>query len=91
MRKTVLTILGAFLVAGSMVQMATASDGDTRKPHRKHVAASTQFRAASNAIEGDRNTSCSHEAGNPYNKETDYAGWSAWRLGGGWDSRNACQ
>jgi hypothetical protein len=29
-----------------------------------------------------------HEAGNPYNKETDYMGWSAWRTRGGWDDRN---
>jgi hypothetical protein len=29
-----------------------------------------------------------HEAGNPYNKETDYLGWSAWRDRGGWDASN---
>ena len=27
-----------------------------------------------------------HEPGNPYNKETDYMGWSAWRVRGGWDA-----
>ena len=29
-----------------------------------------------------------HEPGNPYNKETDYMGWSAWRARGGWDPTN---
>jgi hypothetical protein len=29
-----------------------------------------------------------HEPGNPYNKETDYLGWSAWRARGGWDPTN---
>lgn len=29
-----------------------------------------------------------HEPGNPYNKETDYMGWSAWRVRGGWDASN---
>ena len=28
------------------------------------------------------------EAGNPYNKDEDYMGWSAWRVRGGWDDRN---
>lgn len=27
-----------------------------------------------------------HEAGNPYNRQTDYMGWSAWRVRGGWDA-----
>ena len=26
-----------------------------------------------------------HEPGNPYDKRTDYLGWSAWRVRGGWD------
>jgi hypothetical protein len=29
-----------------------------------------------------------HEPGNPYNKDTDYMGWSAWRVRGGWDATN---
>lgn len=29
-----------------------------------------------------------HEAGNPYNKDEDFQGWSNWRARGGWDSRN---
>jgi hypothetical protein len=27
-----------------------------------------------------------YEPGNPYNRETDYMGWSAWRVRGGWDA-----
>jgi hypothetical protein len=34
-------------------------------------------------------TACAdHEAGNPYNKDTDYMGWSAWRVRGSWDASN---
>ena len=29
-----------------------------------------------------------HEPGNPYNKDTDYMAWSAWRVRGGWDPTN---
>jgi hypothetical protein len=29
-----------------------------------------------------------HEPGNPYNKDSDYMGWSAWRVRGGWDASN---
>ena len=29
-----------------------------------------------------------HEAGNPYDPNTDYLAWSAWRARGGWDDRN---
>jgi hypothetical protein len=28
------------------------------------------------------------EAGNPYNRDEDYMGWSAWRDRGGWDDHN---
>ena len=36
-----------------------------------------------------RAESCAgYDAGNPYNKETDYMEWSAWRARGGWDDRN---
>jgi hypothetical protein len=46
MRKTVLTILGALLIAGSAVQMATASEHHVRKAYRASIAASQQFRNA---------------------------------------------
>ena len=29
-----------------------------------------------------------HEAGNPYDRNTDYWAWSAWRVRGGWDDHN---
>jgi hypothetical protein len=91
MRRKVLIILRALLIAGLTVKMATASDGDTRKSHRTPVAASQQFRAAHNSIDRRMSTSCSTEPGNPYNEQTDYMAWSAWRQGGAWDSRNDCR
>jgi len=91
MRKSVLTILGALLIAASAVQMATESEPHVRKGYRAPVAASQQFRNANNSIEGRASTSCQNrESGNPYNEQTDYEEWSAWRAGGGWDSRNGC-
>ena len=92
MRRKVLVILGALLIAGSTVQLAAASDGDTRKPHHTPVAAIQQFRAASDSVVGNGSTSCqNHEPGNPHNKQTDYMGWSSFRESGAWDSRNDCQ
>ena len=45
MRKTVLTIFGAALLAGSLIQAATASERHhVRKVHRAPVAASQSFR-----------------------------------------------
>jgi len=55
MRKTVLTILGALLIGGSAVQMATASEHHVRKAYRASIAASQQFRNAYNSIEGRAN------------------------------------
>jgi hypothetical protein len=86
MRKTVVTVLGAMLIAGSSVQMASASTHH----HRAHVAASEQYRYANDYIAGGARTFCSTEPGNPYNPETDYQAWSAWRQLGAWDSRNDC-
>ena len=88
MRKTILTALGVLLIAGSAVQMATASAGPVR---HTPAAASEQFRNANNSIRGRANTFCSQEPGNPYNEQTDYMAWSAWRALGAWDSRNDCQ
>ena len=48
MRKPVLTILGALLIAGSAVQMATASEHHVRKPYRAPIAASQQLRNSNN-------------------------------------------
>jgi hypothetical protein len=92
MRKTVLTIFGALLIAGSAVQMASASERRVHKAYRAPAAVSEQFRNANNSIEGRASTSCQNQQpGNPYNEQTDYLGWSAWRQEGGWDSRNDCR
>jgi hypothetical protein len=72
MRKSVLTILGVLLIAGSPVQTATASERHVRKAYRAPVAASQQFRNAHNSVEGRANTSCQNrEPGTPYNEQTD--------------------
>jgi hypothetical protein len=85
MRKTVLTILGALLITGSAVQVAAASNYHVYS--RGHVQ--SDYRGA--PVEGDASTFCSTDPGNPYNPQTDYQGWSAWRQSGAWDSRNDCQ
>jgi len=43
MRKTVLTILGALLIAGSTTQMTAAAERHTRKADRAPVSMSQQF------------------------------------------------
>jgi hypothetical protein len=55
MRKTIITILGALLITGSTVQMATASEHHMRKAYRAPVSASEQFRRANNSTEGYTN------------------------------------
>jgi hypothetical protein len=92
MRKLAITILGALLiVAGSAVQIASASEHHAHKAHRAGPAVGEQFRNANNLVEGRVNTSCQNrESGNPYNEETDFEAWSAWRNAGGWDSHNDC-
>lgn len=88
MRKTIITAIGALLVIGSAAQMAAAS---ARHVYRAPAAASEQFRNTNNSVDGRASTFCSTEPGNPYNPQTDYEGWSAWRQDGAWDSRNDCQ
>ena len=91
MRKTVSTILGALLMAGSAVQMASATERHVRKAHGAPVAASAQFLNANNSAASGGTASCQNrEPGNPYNPQTDYMGWSSWRENGAWDSRNDC-
>lgn len=84
MRKTIITILGALLIAGSAADMAAAS------ARHVYTAPGDQFRNANNSLERRTKTFCSQEPGNPYNERTDYMGWSAWRQDGAWDSRNDC-
>jgi hypothetical protein len=71
MRKTIITILGALLITGSAVQMATASEHHVRKAYRAPVSASEQFRRANNSIEtytsGPRNDSVDFDRRNTFN------------------------
>jgi hypothetical protein len=71
MKKAALTILGALLIAGSAVQMATASEHHMRKAQRAPISASEQFRRANNSIEGYsnsfRNDSVDFERRNAFN------------------------
>jgi uncharacterized protein YycO len=91
MRKTVSAILGALLIAGSALQTATAAEHKVRDIYRPPVSRGEQFRNANNSIDGRASTWCSTEPGNPYNPQTDYTAWSAFRASGEWDSRNDCQ
>ena len=50
MRKTVLTILGALLIAGSTVQMTAAAEPHARKVGRTPVPTSQQFRNANDSL-----------------------------------------
>jgi hypothetical protein len=61
--------LGVLLIAGSVVQMTTASARNTR---RGSAAATQQFRNANNSIDSRASTWCSTEAGNRYNPDIDY-------------------
>jgi hypothetical protein len=84
MKKTILSAVAALLIAGSMAQVTPAF------ARHDALASSRTFR---NALDSDNGTArwCSTEPGNPYNPETDYQTWSAWRAIGAWDSRNDCQ
>jgi hypothetical protein len=85
MKTTIMSALGVLLIAGSMAQVAPAF-----ARHETRAASSETFR---NANDSDNDTArwCSTEPGNPYNPQTDYQTWSAWRTLGAWDSRNDCQ
>ncbi len=50
MRKTVLTILGALLIAGSTVQMTAAAERHVRKVERAPVPTKQQFRNANDSL-----------------------------------------
>jgi hypothetical protein len=85
--KTVAILLGILITIGSVAQATAAS---ARGVHRAQVATGKQFRNAYNSIDDRARTFCSQEAGNPYDEQTDYTGWSAWRQLGAWDSRYDC-
>jgi hypothetical protein len=86
MNKTIIFALGALLVAGSAVQITPAF---ARHARRAPAASSETFRNAYGSA-NDAGRFCSTEPGNPYNPQTDYLAWSAWRQLGAWDSRNDC-
>jgi hypothetical protein len=50
MRKTVLTVLGALLIAGSTVQLAAAAERHAHKPDRARAHATEQFRKANDSL-----------------------------------------
>ena len=51
MRKTIITILGALLITGSAIQMATASEHHMRKAYRATMSTNEQFRKANNSVD----------------------------------------
>jgi hypothetical protein len=84
MENAIMSALGFLLIAGSVAQVTPAF------ARHEATAASETFRNAYDSADGATRF-CSTEAGNPYNPQTDYQTWSAWRALGAWDSRNDCQ
>ena len=84
MKTTIMSALGVLLIAGSMAQTTPA--------FARHGAQATSSETLRNAHDSANSATrwCSTEPGNPYNPETDYQTWSAWRAIGAWDSRNDC-
>ena len=91
MRQTVIAILGALLIAGPAAQIATASEHHNQNARRAPSAIGELVRNANDSIARRANGFCSQEPGNPYNEQTDYLAWSAFRESGAWDSRYDCQ
>jgi uncharacterized membrane protein len=86
MKNAAISAIAVLLVAGSAVQVTPAS---ARHVGKAPAASSQSFRNAYGSAEGGAGW-CSEEPGNPYNPQTDYMAWSAWRAHGAWDSRNDC-
>jgi hypothetical protein len=86
MHKTIISALGALLILGSTAQMTPASAHHARQAPA--VPSETFRNAYGSSSNGAR--ACSTEPGNPYNQQTDYLAWSAWRGEGSWDSHNDC-
>jgi hypothetical protein len=87
MHKTIMSALGALLIVGSAAQVTPAS----ARHARQTPAASSETLGNASGSANDSARVCSTEPGNPYNEQTDYQAWSAWRGEGAWDSRNDCQ
>lgn len=86
MNKAITCALGMLLIAGSATQIAPAF---ARHIGQAPATSSETFRNAYGSTESPARW-CSEEPGNPYNPQTDYQTWSAWRAHGAWDSRNDC-
>jgi uncharacterized membrane protein len=86
MHKTIMSALGALLIVGSLAQITPAS------AHHAGKAPAASIETFGNAYGSTKEGArwCSTEPGNPYNPQTDYQSWSAWRGEGSWDSRNDC-
>ena len=82
MKTTIMSALGVLLIAGSVAQVTPA--------FARNQAPAASFRNAYNSADHAA-PFCSTEPGNPYNPQTDYQTWSAWRALGAWDSRNDWQ
>jgi uncharacterized membrane protein len=86
MHKTIISALGALLIVGSAAQITPAAARHARQaPAASSETFSNVYGSANDGARG-----CSTEPGNPYNPQTDYQAWSAWRSEGSWDSRNDC-
>jgi hypothetical protein len=86
MNKAIIYALGMLLIAGSATEIAPAF---ARQVRRAPTTSNETFRNAYASTEGTARW-CSEDPGNPYNPQTDYMAWSAWRAHGAWDSRNDC-
>jgi hypothetical protein len=95
MPRAVFAVLGILLISVSSSEIAAGAWSHAHKA--KHASANRQFQNSNNSARGigisaaARSVYCQNrEPGNPYDRETDFAGWSAWRQLGAWDSRNDC-
>ena len=86
MKEAIISAVAVLLVAGSAAQAAPAF---ARHVWKAPATSNDIFRDAYGSAEG-ASGQCSEEPGNPYNPQTDYMAWSAWRAHGAWDSRNDC-
>jgi hypothetical protein len=72
------TPMTKFTLIGAAIVVSSALAGPARA---QHAVAHPDHYAQTNACQN-------MEPGNPYNRDEDYMGWSAWRVRGGWDDHN---
>jgi hypothetical protein len=80
----------AGLMAASAVRVASAAVRHGHKSSLVPVEAVGKLRNANDSFAWSVHASCGQESGNPYDRQTDYLAWSAFRNSGAWDSRNDC-